>query len=70
MAYIYLHRRNDTGEVFYVGKGTGKRATETHSRNSHWHNVVNKAGFTAEIIAKGKAKGLSEKDLINAGVLK
>jgi len=53
MAYIYLHRRNDTGEVFYVGKGTRERATVTKSRNPHWHNVVNKAGFTVEIIAKG-----------------
>ena len=53
MAYIYLHRRNDTGEVFYVGKGTGDRATSTKKRNPYWHNVVNKAGFTAEIITKG-----------------
>ena len=53
MAYIYLHRRNDTGEVFYVGKGTGKRAYQKTDRNQHWHNVVNKAGFTAEIIVKG-----------------
>ena len=53
MAYIYLHRRNDTGEVFYVGKGSGNRATTRDNRNPHWHNVVNKAGFTAEIIAKG-----------------
>ena len=53
MAYIYLHRRNDTGEVFYVGKGTGGRATDGRSRNPHWQNVVNKAGYTVEIIAKG-----------------
>ena len=53
MAYIYLHRRNDTGEVFYVGKGTGKRAWKKQDRNEHWHRVVNKAGYTVEIIAKG-----------------
>lgn len=53
MAYIYLHRRNDTGEVFYVGKGSGNRAYRKDERNPHWHNVVNKAGFTVEIIAKG-----------------
>ena len=53
MAYIYLHRRNDTGEVFYVGKGSGKRAWKKSDRNPHWHNVVNKAGYTVEIIAKG-----------------
>jgi len=53
MAYIYLHRTNDTGEVFYVGKGSGNRATETRGRNQHWHRVVNKAGFTAEIIVRG-----------------
>jgi hypothetical protein len=53
MAYIYLHRRNDTGEVFYVGKGTGNRATTKKGRNPHWHNIVNKAGHSVEIIAKG-----------------
>jgi len=53
MAYIYLHRRNDTGAVFYIGKGTGDRATTTKGRNQHWHRVVNKAGFTAEIIVRG-----------------
>lgn len=53
MAYIYLHRRNDTGEVFYVGKGSGKRAYKKDRRNAHWHAVVNKAGYTVEIIAKG-----------------
>ena len=53
MAYIYLHRRNDTGKVFYVGKGMNRRAWSKKQRNPHWHNVVNKAGFTVEIIAKG-----------------
>ena len=53
MAYIYLHRRNDTGEVFYVGKGSGRRATKRSRRNQHWRRVVNKAGFTVEIIVRG-----------------
>jgi hypothetical protein len=52
MAYIYLHRRNDTGEVFYVGKGMNRRAWSKKRRNPHWHNVVNKSGFTAEIIVR------------------
>ena len=25
--YVYFHRRNDTGEVFYVGKGVGIERT-------------------------------------------
>jgi len=42
--YVYLHRRPDSGEVFYVGKGQGDRAHRATSRNRHWRNVVAKAG--------------------------
>lgn len=50
--YTYLHRRNDTGEVFYVGKGTRQRSRVRCGRNSHWQHVANKYGFTVEIVAK------------------
>ena len=51
MALVYRHRRNDTSEVFYIGIGVSKyRSTDTHNRNKHWHNIVNKHGYTAEII--------------------
>ena len=41
--YVYEHIRPDTNQVFYVGKGKGKRASNKE-RNKHWHNIVNKAG--------------------------
>jgi hypothetical protein len=51
MAIVYLHRRKDNNEVFYVGIGTSpKRAYELkHSRNIYWKNVVNKYGHIIEI---------------------
>lgn len=48
--YTYLHTRNDTGKVFYIGKGTCQRAYGT-DRNKHWTAIVEKHGFTAEILA-------------------
>jgi len=48
--YIYQHRRNDTGDVFYVGKGFGKRAWSKSGRSKHWNNIVNKAGHAVEIV--------------------
>lgn len=42
--YVYEHRRNDTGEVFYVGKGKGTRSINKHNRSIYWSRVCNKAG--------------------------
>jgi len=50
--YVYQHKKADTNEIFYVGKGKDKRFVESKSRNPHWHNVVNKYGFDSEIIVK------------------
>lgn len=48
---VYQHKRNDTNEIFYIGIGkTEKRAYSKHGRNSHWINVVNKVGYSVEII--------------------
>ena len=46
--YVYEHLRNDTNEVFYVGKGKAGsgRIKTRNGRNQYWHNVVNKVGFT------------------------
>jgi hypothetical protein len=52
MFYSYLHRRNDTGEVFYVGKGSGRRADSRSDRNRHWRAVDRKHGRTVEIVAR------------------
>lgn len=49
---VYRHRRNDSLEIFYVGIGkTEKRAYSRRHRNRYWHNIVNKCGYTVEIIA-------------------
>lgn len=51
MFYVYEHIRNDTNKVFYVGKGSGKRAFNTRGRSEYWKRVVNKAnGFTVRIV--------------------
>lgn len=47
--YVYLHKKPN-GEVFYVGKGTKKRAWSRHGRNPYWNNIYKKYGeFTVEI---------------------
>lgn len=51
--YIYLHKRKDTEEIFYVGKGKGRRAYLKQHRNKYWHHIVNKYGYTVEIIVTG-----------------
>lgn len=51
MAFVYQHIRLDTKEVFYIGIGKNRRRlTSKDSRNKHWKNIVNKAGFKVEII--------------------
>lgn len=51
--YVYLHRRATTGEVFYVGKGRGKRAKVSTKRSKHWHAIVAKHGLIIEFVAVG-----------------
>lgn len=50
--YVYVHRRLDTGEVFYVGKGTGRRINCSTGRNPLWTRVSKKHGLIAEKIAE------------------
>jgi len=53
--YTYSHQTTDTGKIFYIGRGCTKNGTQrwksTGHRNAHWHNIVNKHGFTPEILA-------------------
>jgi hypothetical protein len=49
--YTYIHRRNDTGAIFYVGKGIGNRYRQKTGRNDRWHKIVAKHGFSCEIVA-------------------
>jgi|TARA_B110000259_G_C13841667_1_gene332960 hypothetical protein len=53
MAVVYKHIRKDTNETFYIGIGSLKRAHQSKGRNTHWTNVVNKAGYEVEIILEG-----------------
>ena len=48
--YTYVHIRNDIGEVFYVGKGTGRRAFAL-GRNPYWNSIVAKHGHAVHIVA-------------------
>jgi hypothetical protein len=50
MAIVYLHKRKDCNEVFYVGIGKNlKRAYCKHKRSSYWNRIVNKYDYTVEI---------------------
>lgn len=52
MAIVYRHRRNDTNEIFYVGMGKeNKRAFSKRDRNIYWKRVVDKVGYSVEIIS-------------------
>lgn len=64
--YVYLHRRNDTGHVFYVGKGAIRprqrtqrfeRAYSKDGRSPHWLNIVAKHGYTVEVVASCESDG-------------
>lgn len=50
--YIYAHYTADTNECFYIGVGKDNRAWDSglNNRNEYWHNIVNKHGYTIEII--------------------
>lgn len=48
--YVYLHRKKSTNEVFYVGKGHGKRAWKTTGRNERWTRTYKKYGMVVEIV--------------------
>src|SRR5258708_14100351 len=48
--YIYEHWRPDTDMCFYVGRGTGKRATWKYDRNQHHKRIVAKLAATGMCI--------------------
>jgi hypothetical protein len=48
---VYQHRRLDNNEIFYIGIGKcEKRAYSKSNRNEMWCRVVNKHGYSIEII--------------------
>lgn len=53
MVYVYRHRRLDDFSVFYIGIGNSiRRSLSKYMRNNYWVNLVDKYGYTVEIIAK------------------
>jgi len=53
MAIVYTHIRKDNNKVFYVGIGkTVARSKSKSNRNPYWHHIVNKHGYTIEVIHK------------------
>lgn len=49
--YVYMHRRATDGSVFYVGKGSGKRAwVSRRTYNPHWTNVALRHGVVVDIV--------------------
>lgn len=48
---VYFHKKKNTDEIFYVGKGRRWRWNEKRSRNKHWSNIVQKYGFDVSIVA-------------------
>lgn len=67
--YVYVHTRNDTDAVFYVGKGRGKRFRTKRHHNPYWMRVAKKHGFSAKIVKCGMSESCAfslERALISA----
>lgn len=50
MFYTYAHKKPN-GEIFYIGKGSLKRAYAYDNRNSYWKNIVAKYGLIVDILS-------------------
>lgn len=59
--YVYVHQRKDNGKIFYVGKGSGRRAYKKQGRNPHWWRIVNKHGYDVEFKAINLPEDISFK---------
>lgn len=66
--YVYVHKKKTTGEVFYVGKGSGNRAWSAFGRNLLWEGTAEKYGWYVEIVEDNIQDWYAfelEKDLIS-----
>lgn len=50
--YVYVHKRETDGSIFYVGKGCGKRAWKKVCRSDWWKRIEAKHGRTVEIVKR------------------
>lgn len=48
--YVYCHINPHKNEVFYVGKGIGKRSESITGRSKYWKRIISKYGFDSLII--------------------
>ena len=48
--YIYAHINPLFNKIFYIGKGSGRRAWEKYGRTKYWNNTVNKYGYIIDIL--------------------
>ena len=49
---VYIHKRKDTGKVFYVGIGSITRP-HTRRKNTMWLGIVKKYGYEVEVLYNG-----------------
>jgi hypothetical protein len=50
--YVYIHKRKDTGVVFYLGKGCRNRAYAKHNfKSKDWQEIDSISGHNVEFIA-------------------
>lgn len=57
--YVYIHRRATDGSVFYVGKGSLRRAWDRSPRSDWWLSVAKKNGVIVEIVQSGMSEACS-----------
>ena len=48
--YVYAHYTLDTDELFYIGKGCGRRAYHRAKRSDFWKNIERKHGCKVAIL--------------------
>lgn len=51
MYYVYVHIRQDTNQIFYVGKGKENRCFSKNNRNKHWKHITESVSYKVNIIA-------------------
>lgn len=53
--YVYLHRSNETGNIFYIGEGRLNRAYVSVGRSAAW-DKASAGGFSVEFILQNVSK--------------